>query len=263
VPKLEKPIIALHNVSLEREGARILEHIHWEVRTGEHWAIIGQNGAGKTLLLKMIATYLWPTRGRIEVLGCEFGKIELQRLRKRISWVSSAPEQELPQDQSVLDVVASGYYGTLRLFYDPPRHVVRRARKLLRLLGLQKHEEQSFATLSVGEKKKALIARAMIQRPRLLILDEVCAGLDPVARKRYLDSLRLLIKKESNICVLFVTHHIEEIFPEITHLLGLKKGRVIFSGRKEAILTTKNMISIFGENVKLRKAKQLFFLDVI
>jgi iron complex transport system ATP-binding protein len=94
--KLEKPIIALHNVSLEREGVHILEHIHWEVRTGEHWAIIGQNGAGKTLLLKMIATSLWPTHGRIEVLGSEFGKIELQQLRKRISWVSSAPEQEIP-----------------------------------------------------------------------------------------------------------------------------------------------------------------------
>ena len=261
-PKREKPVIALDDVSLEREGVRVLHRINWRVYPGEHWAIIGENGAGKTLLLEIIATYLWPSRGRVEVLGKEFGKVELQRLRQKISWISSALEQELPQRQSVLEVVLSGYFSTLRLFAKTPRRVVQRARMLLRLAGLQHHEKQIFATLSTGEKKQALIARAMLKKPSLLVLDEVCAGLDPVARKNYLDSLRRLIKKEPDINVLFVTHHLEEIFPEITHVLGLKHGHIIFSGRRETQLTLKNMRALFNDDVRLRKSNSAYYLEI-
>ena len=134
---------------------------------------------------------------------------------------------------------------------------------LLQLMGLKNHEKQKFATLSVGEKKKILIARAMLKEPHLLILDEVCAGLDPVTRKNYIDSVRRLIKKESGISMLFVTNHLEEIFPEITHVLGLKNGRVVFSGKKEDQLNTKNMASLFGKNAKLRKNGQVFYLDFL
>jgi len=262
ISKREKPVIALDDISLEREGVRILHRINWRVYPGEHWAIVGENGAGKTLLLEIIATYLWPSRGRVEVLGREFGKVELHRLRQKISWISSALEQELPQRQSVLEVVLSGYFSTLRLFTKPPRRVVQRARMLLRLAGLQYHEKQIFATLSTGEKKQALIARAMLKKPSLLVLDEVCAGLDPVARKDYLDSVRRLINKEQDINVLFVTHHLEEVFPEITHVLGLKRGRVIFSGRKGAQLTPKNMRALFNDDVRLRKSDSIYYLEV-
>ncbi len=259
----KKPVIALYNVSLEREGVRILNKINWEVYPDEHWAILGQNGAGKTLLLKIIATYLWPSQGRVEMLGEEFGKIGIQQLREEIGWISSALEQDMSQNQYTLDVVLSGYFSTRRLFDIPPKHIVQRARMLLRLMGLKNHEKQIFSTLSVGEKKKTLIVRAMLKKPRLLILDEVCAGLDPVGRKSYLDSVRQLIKKERDISVQFVTNHLEEIFPEITHVLGLKKGRVVFSGKKEKQLTQKNMVSLFGKNVKLRRNEQTFYLDVL
>ena len=102
---MKKPIVVLENVHLEREEDKILRNINWTVFPGEHWAIIGQNAAGKTLLLKIIATYLWPTRGSVEVLGEEFGSIELHKLRQKISWISSALEQELPQNQSMFEVV--------------------------------------------------------------------------------------------------------------------------------------------------------------
>jgi len=257
----KKPVIALYNIILEREGVRILDNINWEVRSGEHWAVIGQNGAGKTLLLKILSTYLWPTSGSVEMLGEEFGKIELYKLRQNISWISSALEQDMPQVQTVLEVVLSGYFSTLRLFDAPPKHVVKRAKMLLQLLGLGDHERQLFATLSVGEKKKALIARATLKKPRLLLLDEICAGLDPIARRNYLDSVQQLINKE-RISVLFVTHHLEEIFPEITHVLGLKQGRVIFSGRKEDQMNSENMVALFGDGVKLRRRGELYNLDV-
>ncbi|MCZ2844913.1 MAG: ATP-binding cassette domain-containing protein [Candidatus Bathyarchaeota archaeon] len=256
------PVIALYNISLEREGVRILDNIDWRVFPGEHWAIIGQNSAGKTLLLKIISTYLWPSEGRVEILGEEFGKIELHKLRQNIGWVSSALEQDLPMDQPVLDIVLSGYFSTLRLFSKPPKRIIQRAKKILHLLGLNDHERQSFVTLSVGEKKKVLIARAILKKPRILILDEVCAGLDPLARKQYLNSLRNLILKEKDISVLFVTHHLEEIFPEITHVLGLNEGRVIFAGRKGDVLTSENIIALFDEKIKIRKENQNYSLDV-
>jgi iron complex transport system ATP-binding protein len=262
ISKEKKPVIALYNIILEREGVQILNNINWKVRSGEHWAIIGQNGAGKTLLLKILSTYLWPTSGRVEMLGEEFGKIELYKLRQNISWISSALEQDMPQVQTVLEVVLSGYFSTLRLFDSPPKHVVKRAKMLLQLLGLGDHERQLFATLSVGEKKKALIARATLRKPRLLLLDEICVGLDPIARRNYLDSVQQLINKERKISVLFVTHHLEEIFPEITHVLGLKQGRVIFSGRKEDQMNSENMVSLFGDGVKLRRRGEFYNLDV-
>lgn len=258
----KKPVIALYNIILEREGVRILDNINWEVRSGEHWAIIGQNGAGKTLLLKILSTYLWPTSGSVEMLGEEFGKIELYKLRQNISWISSALEQDMPHIQTVLEVVLSGYFSTLRLFDTPPKHIIKRAKMLLQLLGLRDHEGQLFATLSVGEKKKVLIARATLKKPRLLLLDEICAGLDPIARRNYLDSVQQLINKERKISVLFVTHHLEEIFPEITHVLGLKQGQVIFSGRKEDQMNSENLIALFGDCVKLRRRGELYNLDV-
>lgn len=261
--KVKKPIIALYNISLEREGVRILDNINWKVYPGEHWAILGQNGAGKTLLLKILSTYLWPTAGRVEMLGEEFGKIELQKLRQKICWISSALEQDLPLRQSVLEVVLSGYFSTLRLFNVPSKRIIQRAKMLLRLLGLQSHEQQSFATLSVGEKKKVLIARATLKKPHLLLLDEVCAGLDPLARKNYLDSVQRLINKEQNISVLYVTHHLEEIFPEITHVLGIKQGRIIFLGKKEDQLTSKNIVALFGNDVRFRKTKKVYHLDIM
>ncbi|MBS7626770.1 ATP-binding cassette domain-containing protein [Candidatus Bathyarchaeota archaeon] len=257
-----KPIIALRNVSLEREGMRLLDSIDWEVYPGEQWAIIGQNGAGKTLLLKIVATYLWPSRGKVEVLGKEFGKIALQRLRDKISWVSSALEEELPQDQPVIDVLFTGYFSTLRLFDKPTPQIIRRAKRLLKLMGLQGREGQVFRTLSAGEKRKVLVARAIMKKPRILILDEVCAGLDPVARKDYLESVQRLVRRERDITVLFVTHHLEEIFPGITHILGLKHGRVIFSGDKETQLNTRNITSLFGEGIELRKVNHTYHLVV-
>lgn len=257
-----KPVIALTNISLEREGIRILHNISWKIHPDEHWAIIGKNAAGKTILLKILSTYLWPSQGKVEMLGEEFGKIELRQLRQNIGWVSSALEQDLPKNQSLFEVVLSGYFSTLRLFSKPPNHIIKRARMLLHLLGLEKQEKQSFSTLSVGEKKKALIARAILKKPRILILDEVCAGLDPIARKQYLDSLRKLIKNEREISVLYVTHHLEEIFPEITHVLGLKEGKVIFSGIKDRVLNSKNIVELYGKDIKFRKDSQKYYLDV-
>ena len=259
---MKKPIVVLENVHLEREEDKLLRNINWTVFPGEHWAIIGQNAAGKTLLLKIIATYLWPTRGSVEVLGEEFGSTELHKLRQKISWISSALEQELPQNQSVIEVVLAGYFSTLRLFDKPTKKVVQRARKLLQIMGLNSHYKQMFETLSVGEKKKSLIARAMIRKPRLLILDEVCAGLDPIARRKFINSLRRLIHKESNITILYVTHHLEEIFPEITHVLGLNNGKIAFSGKKQAQLNQKNLNSLFGKKAKLRKKNQTYYLDI-
>ncbi|MBS7622181.1 ATP-binding cassette domain-containing protein [Candidatus Bathyarchaeota archaeon] len=257
-----RPIIALEDVSLQREGVRILDRINWWVFPAEHWAIIGENGAGKTRLLEIVATYLWPSRGRVEVLGKEFGKVELHQLRQKISWISSALEQELPQRQPVLEVVLSGYFSTLRLFVRPQRETVERALTLLRLAGLQHRARQIFATLSTGEKRQILIARAMMKQPKILILDEVCAGLDPVARRGYLNSVRRLIRKESSINVLFATHHLEEIFPEVTHVLGLKRGQILFSGRKEDQLTQKNIRALFDGGVRLRISNGTYYLEV-
>lgn len=261
-PYQTSPVISLHNVSLLRDEVHLLKNITWQVRPGEHWAIIGPNGAGKTMLLKIIAGYLWPSRGTVRVLSEQFGSADIQGLRQYISWVSSALEQELPGENSVLETVASGAQATLRLFNKPKKEILNKAKKLLQHFDLLRHAPQEFASLSVGEKKKALLARALMHEPSLMILDEVCAGLDPVARQDYLKYVRKITRHSNKITVLFVTHHLEELVPEITHVLGLRKGKALFSGEKFRCLNSLNMKKLFGSRVKLINTGRSFDLAV-
>lgn len=230
------PVVEIRGVGLVRGGTAILEGISWQIERGRHWALVGANGSGKTTLLKILTGYEWPTEGDVHVLGKHFGEYDLRELRKTIGWVSAAIEQRLPGRDPAVDIVVSGFDASVGLYRKPSAHEWEQARSALRQIGAAGIADRPFGLLSQGEQQRVLIARALVCRPALLILDEPCAGLDPGARARFLADLAEMVGRPQAPTIVFVTHHIEEIGPWVDRLLVLRQGRTLAAGPVNDVL---------------------------
>jgi iron complex transport system ATP-binding protein len=241
-------VIKLEDVRCTRQGRDILHGVNWELAAGQHWAIIGANGAGKTTLLQIAVGYVWPNEGRVWVLGQEHGQVDLRCLRRRIGWVSSSLEGMIHRGQTALQIVLSGAFGSTALFDKPSAGQRQRADALLGEMGCQAVAAHQFGVLSLGEQQKVLIARALMAQPKLLILDEPCAGLDIPSRESILGRVEALCRKngKAGMSVVMVTHHIEEIPPSVTHVLALRRGKILAAGTKDAVLTPEILGQAFG-----------------
>lgn len=229
----------LHAVvrSLCKDEREVLSDVEIEVGAGEHWAVLGPNGSGKTSLLRILCGYDWPSDGEVTVLGETFGRVELAKLRKRIGAVSAAIDVKIPARDAALAVVLSGleaWFGLHRRFDDGERA---RAREALAAVAAEHLAPRPFGVLSQGERQRVLIARAIVGRPSLLVLDEPCAGLDPVARASFLADVARLVASPFAPSILFVSHHVEEIPPFVRHALLLSEGRVVARGPIDGVLT--------------------------
>ncbi|MFH1137921.1 MAG: ABC transporter ATP-binding protein [Pseudomonadota bacterium] len=229
-------VLELRDVSLRRDRG-LLENVRWTVRRGEHWVILGRNGAGKTLLLKIAAGYLWPSHGEVRVLDEQFGQVDLRELRQDIGWVSTALAEKIPGWDTALEVILSGEFATFGLYQTPGEDLIRRARDLMEELGVSPLADQEFKNLSAGEKQRVLLARGRLPRPRLLILDAPFAGLDLAAREKLLALIEKTARDPEGPTMLMVTHRVSEIPPGFTHGLLLKGGKVLASGPLDEIMT--------------------------
>ncbi|MGC9967408.1 MAG: ABC transporter ATP-binding protein [Syntrophobacteraceae bacterium] len=233
---MENSWIDIKNVRFVRNRRLILDDISWEIRPREHWVLLGANGSGKTTLLQILAGYLWPTSGDITVLGERFGEIDLRVLRKKIGWVGSFLQAQVPPSQKPLEFIVSGKYASLGIFDKPEARDFEDAARLAARLDCGKILDLPYAVLSQGEKQRLLIARALIHNPRLLILDEPCSGLDLVSREQLLSTLEDLGRSSEGPTMILVTHYLEEIMPAFSHVFLLKSGRCAAKGAKEQIL---------------------------
>lgn len=240
------PVIRLTDVVFRRNGREILKGVSWQVDPGQNWALLGPNGSGKTTLLKVVTGYEWATRGAVEVLGQRFGSCNLPQLRKRIGWVSSALQQRIPLGDTALQIVASGYEASLGVYRRFSPEELDRGRQALDLVRADGFADRPYGTLSQGEQQRALIARALVNRPNLLILDEPCAGLDPAAARIFLEDLAALSRHPDAPTVVYVTHHIEEIGPWIDRVMLLKDGAVAAQGRTPDVLTPRQLSHALG-----------------
>ncbi|PLT29754.1 ABC transporter ATP-binding protein [Peribacillus deserti] len=231
-------IISLRNIYWHRDGRTILNNITWDVERGEHWALLGLNGSGKTSILKIITGYLWPNGGEVSVLGNTFGKTNLPELRKSIGWVSSSLDDQYQSrsGDSVLEAVLSGKFASIGLYEHITKEDVEKAWDILEQFKIKHLAHQRLSSLSQGEKRKTMIARALIPSPRLLILDEPCNGLDIYYKEELLSTINILASTSSGPTIVYVTHHIEEIIPSISHTLFMRTGEVVAQGPKKTTL---------------------------
>lgn len=243
---MENSWISLKDIKFVRNRRVILDGLSWDIRPGEHWAVLGANGSGKTTLLQLIAGYLWPTSGEITVLGKRFGEVDLRELRKRIGWVGSFLQAQIPPAQKPLDFIVSGKFATLGIYDKPAPSDYEEAVKLAERLECGKILDSTYAVLSQGEKQRLLIARALIHKPQLLILDEPCGGLDLVSREHLLSTLENLGRSPDGPTMILVTHHLQEIIPVFTHAFMLKSGRCAARGKKDEILERDLLSDVFG-----------------
>lgn len=248
-----KPILRISELTVIREGNAILRDIHWTVHEGEHWVILGPNGSGKSSLLHALAGYLTPTGGACEVLGEEFGETDWRELRAHLGIVSAAVGAMVPEDEPAAYTVLTGRDSGIGLWGDPSEEEFALARKLLQKVELHGLEERRWEVLSQGERQRVLIARALVREPALLILDEPCAGLDPVARESFLGFLERMIAKPHSPAVVLVTHHVEEIVPGFSHCLLLQRGRKWREGPLESVMKSAVLADLFDSPVQIRR----------
>ncbi|WP_408008061.1 ABC transporter ATP-binding protein [Pseudalkalibacillus sp. A8] len=245
-------ILTLENVSLIRNGKWIIENINWKVKKGEHWVLFGLNGAGKTALLNMLNAYYFPTKGKVKVLGREFGRAPLaEHLRTKIGLVSSSLQQKLYPADNAFEVVLSGAFASIGLYETPTDEMRQKAISLLKELGCFEYANQEYGSLSQGERQRVLIARALMADPELLILDEPTNGLDFIAREHLLEGIESIAKGSGAPTILYVTHHVEEILPTFGKTLLLKKGTVFGSGETKEMLSEQILSKFFDIPVEV------------
>ncbi len=257
-----KAILEISSLRIQRDGVVILDDVNWRVERGQHWVILGANGSGKTSLLSALTGYLMPTSGEIFLLGKIYGQSDWRELRKKIGIVSSSVRQMMADDEPALETVASGKYAMIDFWGRVSRAEKSQAMKLLRQIECEYLAGRPWRVLSQGERQRVLIGRALMAKPRVLILDEPCAGLDPAAREHFLQFIQRLGAQKNSPTLVLVTHHVEEIMPCFSRLLVLKNGKVIAAGETTGTLNSKNLSAAFGTRIRLRREKNRYALTV-
>jgi iron complex transport system ATP-binding protein len=255
-------VLDVSGLRVERGDVVILRDINWQVHRKEHWAIIGPNGSGKTSLLSALTGYLSPTAGEIEVLGQRYGSTDWRELRKRIGLVSSSIRQMMHENEPALETIVSGKYAMIDYWGKITPADRKRATQILKQIECAHIARRPWRVLSQGERQRVLIGRALMANPPLLILDEPCAGLDPVAREHFLQFLQRLGRSKRAPTLVLVTHHIEEVMPVFTHVLLLKAGRVLAAGKKVESLDSDLLSCAFATPLRLHTTNGRYSLMV-
>lgn len=257
-----RPILEISGLRIQRGRTTILDAISWRVERGQHWAIIGANGSGKTSLLSALTGYFTPTAGHIAVLGEKYGQSDWRELRKHIGLVSSSVRHMMHDEEPALETVISGKYAMIDFWGRTTARDRTEAKRILQSIECAHLADRPWLVLSQGERQRVLIGRALMARPRLLILDEPCAGLDPAAREHFLQFLQRVGRRKDAPTLVLVTHHVEEIMPAFSHVLILKNGTVLAAGPKTKMLNGNVLSRAFAEKMKLRKEKGRYVLTV-
>jgi iron complex transport system ATP-binding protein len=255
------PLLQLQDATVVKNRTRVLDRINLTIREGEHTAILGPNGAGKSTLIRLIAHQDYPLAHLdgtppLLIMGQELW--DVSELRTRLGIVSGDLQNSilagtLPHRTRGLDAVVSGFFashGVFRHHHVTPDMETQGRLALARMEAA--HLVEAFIeAMSPGEVRRVLIARALVSDPRALLLDEPTTGLDLMARHRFLTTLRSLARGGKTI--ILVTHHIEEIFPEINRVVLLRHGRVLLDGSKPEVLTSPHLSAMFEEIVTVTK----------
>jgi iron complex transport system ATP-binding protein len=246
------PIIELDRAGYQQQGVDILRDVTWRLERGEHWAVLGPNGSGKTRLLRVACGYLWPTSGVVRRLGEEL--VDLGALRRSIGWVTADMAPQIPRRELALETVVSGKFAQVGLKrlgdVQPTLDDFNAARRLLDEMNCGNLAEKPFGVVSQGERQQTLVARARMVDPLLIVLDEPCAGMDPGVRERFLYWLDELAGSSASCAMALVTHHVEEIMPSFERTLAMAGGRIADCGLTSEIVNSSLLERLYGVGVE-------------
>jgi iron complex transport system ATP-binding protein len=261
------PLIELDQASVMRGQVRVLHGLRLRIALGQHTAILGPNGCGKSSFIKLITRELYPLvradgQPAVKVLGQT--RWQVDHLRSQLGIVTSDLSVNLA-DMPGLDVESAVLSGFFASYVVPPHREISddmraRAREALALARALPLLDRQFAELSAGETRRVLIARALVNRPQALLLDEPSTGLDLVARQHLLDTMRHLAQQ--GITLVLVTHHIEEIVPEIARVILLRAGSVVADGPRDALLTDASLSAVFDGPVRVQRDGERYWATV-
>ncbi len=249
------PVVHLDDVGVTIDGAPILHHLDWTIRSGQRWVIVGPNGSGKTTLLRLLAAWQRPSSGTATVLGEVLGRTDMRALRKAIGFTSQSLTDSLRATMTPHEVVLSAPNAALETWwhqYSRDDHDDATAR--LRVFGIDEATEfRPLRTLSSGERQRVLLARAFTGRPGLVVLDEPTAGLDVGGRE---DLVRRLDRAAADTTapLVLVTHHLEEIPAAFDHAVLLRDGRVESAGPIGEQLASDRLSDLFAVDLDVRCA---------
>ncbi len=251
-PRPGSPVLEMEGVGVTIDGNPVLSDVTWSVDPGQHWALLGPNGGGKSTAMRVAGLQLHPSVGELRVLGHLLGRIDIRPLRARIGVSSAALVDQLRGSLSAEEIVRCGRFGALEPWwhsYDPDD--TKRAESLLDQVGLADYGARSFSTMSSGERQRVLLARTLMPEPELILLDEPTAGLDFGGREELVGALEALAADPSAPPSVLVTHRVEDLPGSTTHLAAIRDGRMVAAGPIATTLTADLLSEVFALPVEL------------
>lgn len=241
------PLIAIHNAEVVRDGRTVLRIDDLAFREGEHVAVLGPNGAGKSTLIALLTRDIRPlAQDAPPILLRGRARWDLFEARRVFGIVSDALQVDFVRHVTVRDVVLSGYFGSVGLYRrrEVTPAMTARAEELIGRLGIEALADRTIDTLSTGEARRALIGRALVHDPALLVLDEPTHGLDPAGTYHFLRLMREIAR--AGHALVIVTHHVNDIVPEVERIVMVKDGMVVADGPKAELITSQALAGLYG-----------------
>lgn len=269
-PSDRSPLLEFNEVTAYRNDTKVMDHFSMQIDRLQHTAILGPNGAGKSTFIQLLTHQLHPLASDngippIRVFGKDHWVVT--ELRKRIGIVSPEMEYEILHNlkhgrTNGRGVVITGFFSSMQLFahHTITKEMKRKADQTLEMMDAGYLADRMFNRMSTGEARRVLIARALVTSPDVLVLDEPTTALDPVVREKCLQWVRQIAQQGTTVII--VTHHIEEIIPEIQNIVFLRDGKVIADGPKDEVLTSDNLSSAYGHPLHLKENNNGYYIEL-
>ncbi len=258
--------LELRNVSVVRNGNRILSSVDLDIYRGENVAVIGPNGSGKTTLIKLLRGDIHPYYDEddpaiMRIFGQD--RWNLFEVRSRMGVVSMDLQSMFHSDTKVAEVVCSGFFNSLDVFrnHTLTDEMLVAAREAALTMGIENLMDREIANLSLGEMRRTLIARALVTKPDLLVLDEPMTGLDVVMKSKFRAMFDILIK--SGVSIVMITHELTDIPGSVRRVVMVKDGRIFADGPKEELLTSGRVSELFGENISVESTDGIYRMHLV
>lgn len=259
---MEPPLIQLRDAVVRRKGKNILDIASFDLRSGENIALLGPNGAGKSTFIQLITREVFPLHRDVPpVLFRGNERTTLQETKKVLGVVSSTMQDQITVHLPAFDIVAGGLFGSLGIpdMYQVTPQSRERVLDIMEMLGVLDLAKRDIKTLSTGQARRILLARALIHDPEVLVFDEPTTGLDPEGMYYVRKSMRDLVAQGKSI--ILVTHYPEDIIPEVERVVMIKEGKLFDDGSKDELLTSARMSELF--DVPLRIIEQDGYFSLV